>query len=163
MFKGQLDELLAQRPSLLQRDAVHQHLPAVACAPKPEQNWQDDEGLREAYLDRLWSFVERLAPAHNSLKAHVLHQRLWHDLRKGEPNKESFLRYIQLPRSGAYRNPEWIRTVRSRNEFVNARQSYPTGSARSATTAAGRGLPAALVRDRETATRATRASCRKTG
>ena len=36
-----------------------------------------------AYLDRLWAFVSTLEPVHNSLKAHVLYNRLVLDRSQG--------------------------------------------------------------------------------
>ncbi len=63
---------------------------------------------RQAYLDRLWSFVERLAPAHNSLKLHVLHHRLLLDRERGVYDNPRFLAYIALPRSAGYVNPKYI-------------------------------------------------------
>ena len=57
---------------------------------------------REAYLDRLWSFVSRLTPAFNSLKAHVLHHRLVHDRSAGKFDADRFMTYIKLPRSASY-------------------------------------------------------------
>ena len=70
---------------------------------------------------------QRLAPAHNSLKAHVLYHRLTHDLALGAPDRDRFMAYLRLPRRGSYANPEYIRRGRRGDAVVNTAQRYTTG------------------------------------
>ncbi len=78
------------------------------CVRTDDQDAQFDVETRQAYLERLWSFVERLAPAHNSLKLHVLNHRLLLDRERGAWDKPRFLAYVKLPRSAGYVNPKYI-------------------------------------------------------
>ena len=62
-----------------------------------------DLAAREAYLVELWAFVATLAPAANSLKAHVL----WHLLdtqrrRDAAPDRDLFAAYLALPRTAGF-------------------------------------------------------------
>src|SRR5207237_209853 len=70
--------------------------------PGADDDWRHDATLTRAYLDRLQNFVSRLAPAHNSLKAHVLYHRLAFDRAQGVHDKDLFLAYLQLPRRQPY-------------------------------------------------------------
>ena len=63
---------------------------------------------RRDYLERLWTFVERLAPTHNSLKVNVLYHRLILDRELGQYDKKRFMTYIQLPRAASYVNPRYL-------------------------------------------------------
>ena len=77
MLLTQLDECIRLKPDLLKQSAfVYAYLAKLR--PGVDTDWRHDAKAREAYLDRLWSFVSRLTPAFNSLKAHVLHHRLVH-------------------------------------------------------------------------------------
>ena len=42
---------------------------------------------REAYLEQAWAFVKDLEPVFNSLKAHILYQRLEHDRSVGRARR----------------------------------------------------------------------------
>ena len=62
-----------------------------------------DRDARETYVRELWSFVEGLPPASNSLKAHVL----WHLLdtirrRDAAPELSLVLAYLALPRHASF-------------------------------------------------------------
>src|SRR5690606_38786494 len=74
----------------------------VRLQPGADADWQQDLREKEKYLDRLWAFVERLAPVHNSLKAHVLYHRLAYDRTVGVYDKSRFLAYLALPRNADY-------------------------------------------------------------
>ena len=93
----QLDQCLALRPKLLQDQRfVDAYLTRLQ--PNADEQWLTDPQNRRAHLQRLWTFAQRLSPAFNSLKAHVLFHWLRHDLTLGAPDKERFLAYIRLPR-----------------------------------------------------------------
>jgi hypothetical protein len=101
LLLAQLDECLRLKPDLLnEQNFVHTYLSKLQ--PHADADWQNDSREKEAYLNRLWAFVQRLAPAHNSLKAHVLYQRLAFDRTQGVYDQQRFLAYISLPRNVVY-------------------------------------------------------------
>ena len=79
----------------------------------PDVQWREHPVAREAYLERLWSFVQRLAPVHNGLKAHVLQHRLQHDLALGRLDKPRFMSWLRLPRSSNWCNPKYVQGYRN--------------------------------------------------
>ncbi|MBI5725700.1 MAG: hypothetical protein HZA50_17205 [Planctomycetes bacterium] len=107
MTQGQLDELLKKKGDLIkQTNFVFAYLTKLQ--PNPDVDWRHDAKERQAYLDRLWEFVSRLAPAHNSIKAHVLYHRLAHDRAAGVYDKDRFGEYLKLPRGGSYVNLKYL-------------------------------------------------------
>src|SRR5262249_19245421 len=70
--------------------------------PGADEDWHHDPALTKAYLERLQAFVNRLAPVHNALKAHVLYHRLVFDQLQGVYDKPRFLAYLALPRQQPY-------------------------------------------------------------
>ncbi len=107
LLLAQLDEAVKLQPDLLnQLEFVKVYLSRLR--PTDDQDAQFDVETRQAYLERLWSFVERLAPAHNSLKLHVLSHRLLLDRERGVWDKPRFLEYIKLPRTAGYVNPKYL-------------------------------------------------------
>ncbi|MCA9091386.1 MAG: hypothetical protein KDA90_22445, partial [Planctomycetaceae bacterium] len=90
MLQSQLDELLKRNPGLLnQQQFVRTYLRKLQ--PGPDVNWRHDPQLTADYLDRLTAFADRLAPVHNSLKAHILYHRLVLDRSQGTYDKQRFL------------------------------------------------------------------------
>ena len=70
------------RPDLLnQENFVNTYL--VKLQPNPDIDYAHDLKARQEHLDRLWTFAARLAPVHNSLKAHILYNRLMLDRQQG--------------------------------------------------------------------------------
>jgi hypothetical protein len=98
---AQLEELLRLRPELLNHMALVQTW-INKLHPGADADWRHDPALARAYLDRLQAFVSRLEPVHNSLKAHVLYNRLLFDRTQGIHDKDRFLAYLQLPRRQPY-------------------------------------------------------------
>lgn len=97
----QLDELAAKRPELRNQLAfVNAYLPRLQ--PGPDEDWRHNAPLRDAYLRRLQTFTDSLAPVHKSLQAHVLYHRLQHDRQQGRRNKALLLRYLAIPRTTTY-------------------------------------------------------------
>ncbi len=128
LLRGQLEECVRLRPTLLNEPAfVEIYLRRLR--PDADVDWRYDSQARLAYLERLESFVQRLAPAHNSLKAHVLYHRLRYDLEVGRPDRARFLAYLRLPRTASYTNPT-VRGRRRSSELVDATHNFPTGFAR---------------------------------
>ncbi|MGD0092895.1 MAG: hypothetical protein ABSE73_23535, partial [Planctomycetota bacterium] len=112
LLLAQLDECLRLLPELLnQTNFVNIYL--LKLQPTPDVDVEHDTKERAAYLDRLWAFVQRLAPAHNSLKAHVLYSRLVFDRSQGLYDKDRFMEYLKLPRQTRYMKPEYLQ----RGEF----------------------------------------------
>ncbi|HYW79952.1 MAG TPA: hypothetical protein VE890_10275, partial [Thermoguttaceae bacterium] len=114
----QLEQCLALKPDLLnQTHFVNAYLTKLH--PGADVDWQHAPEEYEAYLDRLWEFVTRLAPAHNSLKAHVLYHRLMLDRSQGNYDRQRLMTYLQLPRTVSYINAEYMKLDASRRYPAN--------------------------------------------
>ncbi len=101
LLVSQLEELLKAKPDLLNnQNFVTTYLSKIQ--PTADEDWRHDPKRLEAYLDRLSKFANRLAPAHNSLKSHILYHRLVLDRMRGDLSKERFLEYLKLPRQVGY-------------------------------------------------------------
>lgn len=103
---SQLDALRAKRKEVL-RDADYVNLYVSKLRPGADTNPAADPEIRRSFLDRAWKFARDLDPAFNSLKAHLLYQRLLFDYAQGKPNGERFLEYIKLPRQVSYIREAW--------------------------------------------------------
>jgi hypothetical protein len=97
----QLEELIRLRPELLNHAVLVQTY-INKLHPGADSDWRHDPAMTRDYLDRLQAFVNRLAPVHNSLKAHVLYNRLAFDRTQGTHDKDRFLAYLKLPRRQPY-------------------------------------------------------------
>ncbi|HNX33654.1 MAG TPA: hypothetical protein PKM57_03440 [Kiritimatiellia bacterium] len=116
MTLSQLDALLKKLPGLRSQTAfVNAYLAKLV--PENEVDLETDAAAREAYYERVWSFVKTLDPVHNSLKANVLYNRLRHDQRKGVYDPERFMEYVKLPRDVYYLRPE-IRERLQRGDYL---------------------------------------------
>lgn len=106
LTKDQLDRLLEALPALRNdRKFVNEYL--VRLLPGPDENMASSIEVREAYLERAEAFVTTLGASFNSLKAHILFQRLVHDRALGKENEKRFLAYLSLPRNVSYIDPNW--------------------------------------------------------
>ena len=96
-------------------------------APSADVEIEYDAAEREAWLDRVWGYVQTLPPAFNSLKSRVLYLRLDHDRKKGIYDAERFKAYLQLPRQMHYINPRWLQDTTQRQPAadLNAEFSEP--------------------------------------
>ena len=120
----QLDECLRIRPALLNQEAfVAAYLARLA--PDDDLDWSHDAQAREAYIERLWAFVQKLAPVHNSLKAHVLSHWLHHDRALGRVDRGRFLTWLKLPRRASWVNPDYLRRHRN-EEVISGSDQEPT-------------------------------------
>ncbi|MBX3462200.1 MAG: hypothetical protein KF830_03440 [Planctomycetes bacterium] len=126
---AQLEECVRLRPALLQERAfVDAYLRRLQ--PGADADWRRDPAARAAHLARLWQFAQRLPPAHNSLKAHVLFHWLQHDLTQGAPDKDRFLAYIRLPRRSALAaEGHLLRHQQRPQEYVDGASPFATGLA----------------------------------
>ncbi len=107
MTLAQLDELVKAMPELAnQVNFIGAYLTKLQ--PTPDVDAQLNAKERLAWFDRVWAFVAKLQPAHNSLKAHVLFHRLEFDRTQGVYDKDRFMEYLKLPRPTAYMRPEYL-------------------------------------------------------
>jgi len=88
--------------------------------PGPDSDWDNDSKEKQAYLERLWDFVEPLVPAFNWIKAHVLYLRLELDRTLGVYDRKRFLRFLEIPRNASYVNPKWLDRCRKDAELRDA-------------------------------------------
>jgi hypothetical protein len=107
LLPAQLDALVKAIPALATNAAfVDARLRKLA--PSPDVDPAFDPAAREAWLDRLWAYAKSLPPAFNTLKSHIIYQRLDHDRGKGIYDADRFLEYLKLPRALPYVNPRWL-------------------------------------------------------
>lgn len=109
---------------------VHTRLRKLA--PSSDVEIEYDATEREAWLDRVWAYVQALPTSFNSLKSRVLYLRLDHDRKKGIYDLERFKQYLALPRHVPYANPRWLNesTQRQPAADLNADYSEPLMGAR---------------------------------
>ena len=120
---AQLEELVKARPALLnEENFVNAYLAKLL--PSDDVDARHDLKVRQAHLDRMWAFVSRLAPAHNSLKASVLYQRLEFDRSQGVWDADRFMAYIQLPRPSGYINAKYLAKPEFEHVQVDPNANY---------------------------------------
>lgn len=108
---AQLDELRGKRKDLLlNANYVHSYLAKLR--PGYDANPMANPETRKSYLERAWKFASRLGPSFNSLKAHLLYQRLVFDYSRGVHDANRFMTYVKLPRQVSYVHPDWARNER---------------------------------------------------
>ena len=123
LLTSQLEDLLKLKPDLLnQGNFVTAYLAKLQ--PGPDEDWRGEVASREAYLDRLWAFAQRLAPVHNSLKAHVLYHRLASDRAQGKRDRARFDAYLKLPRHLPYVAPKFLEQEDSRRFAADVNADY---------------------------------------
>lgn len=103
----QLEAIVKLKPELL-NETNYVNVYLTRLQPNPDVDWRRDPAAHKAYLERLQAFVERLAPVHNPLKAHVLYHRLDFDRSQGVYDASRFLAYLKLPRPAGYMKPEYL-------------------------------------------------------
>ncbi|MCX6927806.1 MAG: hypothetical protein NT154_32045 [Verrucomicrobia bacterium] len=113
---AQMDELL-RKDAGLRNQVAFRDTYLARLAPENEVDLQTDSAALEAYLERLWTFVQTLDPVHNSLKAHVLYHRLRYDQKHGVYSHDRFLEYVKLPRNVPYL-PDEIRQQLPRGDYM---------------------------------------------
>jgi len=111
LLPEQLDELLQTFPHWLGQQAfVHTRLRKMA--PSADVNLEYDDAEREAWLERVWTFAQKLPPSQNTVKARILYQRLDHDRKKGVYDRALFSEYLKLPRQLDYINYTYIKDTK---------------------------------------------------
>ncbi|KKM90713.1 hypothetical protein LCGC14_1235890, partial [marine sediment metagenome] len=127
LLRAQLDECLKLKGDLLTNtNFINAYLTKLQ--PAPDEDWLDDPKVRQAHLERMWDFVSKLAPAHNSIKAHVLYHRLVFDRSQGVYDKGRFMTYVKLPRSVNYINPKYAATYDNRRWRANLNANYQSAT-----------------------------------
>ena len=123
LLRDQLDQCLALKPSLRNETKfVNTYLSKLQ--PSSDVNLQFDRPAREAFLSRLWEFVETLDPSHNSLKAHVLYHQLTVEESQGKYNRERFLAYLKLPRAVDYVSRKYLEQPEHKRHRVNLEADF---------------------------------------
>ncbi len=120
-----------------QLDALEKEIPALAhqsafvmtritkLAPGADAHSQTDPAVREAWLERVGSYVRGLPAAFNSLKAHVLYARLQLDRTRGVYDRARFIEYLKLPRPAAYMNPRYLESVQADRFAADLNAAFP--------------------------------------
>ena len=106
LTKAQLEELLALKADVI-NSAAFVETYMTRLLPNADESMAASQSVREAYLTRAERFVATLPASFNSLKVHILYQRLSHDRVRGKENEKRFLDYLALPRNVSYLNPKW--------------------------------------------------------
>ena len=123
LLRSQLEACLRQKSTLLNQ-AGFMEAYVRKLWPNPDTDWRLDTAQRAAYLDRLWAFVARLDPVHNSLKAHVAYHRLVLDRARGIYDKEQFRQYVRLPRNVNYINRDFLKAGNRARHAANLKQEF---------------------------------------
>lgn len=119
----QLDMCARENPRLLDEASfVYAYLKKLA--PSDDVDIEHDAEAKEAYLNRLWKFVEPLAASFNSLKTHVLYQRLLHDQSRGTYDRQRFLAYLALPRRVPYAEKRFLRRAVDQGNVANVSADF---------------------------------------
>ncbi|QTA85345.1 hypothetical protein [Desulfonema magnum] len=134
LLKSQLDECLRLMPELTDNsEFITTYLSKLG--PSDDADIRYDPAEKKQWLDRLWTFVKKLAPAHNSLKAHILCQILEMNRKQGNYDHDLFMEYIRLPRNVHYVNPDYVRHQKHRHvkadlnaDFSSITQTPPVGT-----------------------------------
>lgn len=112
LVQDQLSDLARREPSLLLNESfVHANL--IRLQPGPESLWESDPAEKQAYLERLWRFVENLTPSFNALRHHVLYHQLDLDRSRGVFDRKRLEKFLQIPRSVSYIEPKYLEKCRN--------------------------------------------------
>ena len=83
LLLSQLDDCARRMPELMQNsNFIHAYLRKLS--PSNDVNWEDSLEQKLDYVNTLWSFVEKLSAAQNSLKAHVIYHKLLLEMKQGK-------------------------------------------------------------------------------
>ena len=138
---AQLEACIERKPTLLNdENLVKAYLAKLQ--PNGDVDIEASPNEQRQLLERQWKFVSRLAPSHNSLKAHVLYHRLVFDRKRGEYNKQRFMTYLRLPRKAGYVSRNLLETDEARRYVANLGQDFSQFTTRPSI-----GSDEALVRD----------------
>ncbi|MEW6709123.1 MAG: hypothetical protein AB1403_04805, partial [Candidatus Riflebacteria bacterium] len=103
---AQLDEVLVLMPELINNsNYVLTYLKKLR--PSEDENLDNDPEIKRRSLHEMWLFARKLAPAFNSLKAHLTFHLLDMDRKSGKYNRTLFLEYLKFPRRTSYANHKY--------------------------------------------------------
>ena len=106
LTKAQMDELLQLDAGLINNsNFINAYL--IKLAPSADTDTRFDLAERGKHLNRIRQFTERLAAAHNSLKANAIYNLLRFQQSQGQYDRVLFMDYLKLPRPVAYINPKY--------------------------------------------------------
>jgi hypothetical protein len=130
----QLQQLAKQRSTLLQSPAFVEAW-LVRLRPGADVDLERNVAVRLAWLEESWSFVKDLTPAFNSLKAHILYQRLLLDQKLGKADAVRLVEYLKLPRQVGYASERFLQDtqlfrypVDLNADFVRVTACHPVGN-----------------------------------
>ncbi len=110
LLMDQLQQLRKARPGLSNSTPFVETWLA-RLKPNADVDMERDTAVREAWLEATWNFVKDLSPSFNSLKAHLLYQRLVLDEKRGQQNEERFREYLKLPRQMGYVSEKYRQNI----------------------------------------------------
>lgn len=110
LLEAQLDALAKKVPDL-KRNANFVMAQVMKLQPGPDLDWEHEPDAKRDYLDRLWDYVQHLAPVFNSLKAHVLYHRLDFDRSTGHYDRATFIAFLALPKHSSYVKSKFLEAV----------------------------------------------------
>ena len=123
LLEAQLIELARLEPKVLgDEDYIRARI--LRLRPNDDVNWMFDPEEKQAYLERVWDFVQNLDPAWNSLKAHVVFHLLEVKRQRGVYDRALFLTYLQLPRHASYVEPRFLDRPQNRGRAANLGQDF---------------------------------------
>ena len=119
----QLDDCAKRRDSLLREQRfVDEYL--MRLVPNADTDIEADREEKRGYLARLRTFVDRLAPSFNSLKAHVLYAQLQFSREEGTYDRKTFMAYLRIPRNMPYVSRAYLARPENRKAQADLRQGY---------------------------------------
>ncbi|HHC24534.1 MAG TPA: hypothetical protein ENK58_03835, partial [Desulfobacterales bacterium] len=123
LLKSQLKKCLRLMPELMDNsEFIDAYISKLT--PGDDVDIRYDLSEKKAYLNRLWKFAKELAPAHNSLKVHILYQILDMNRAQGNYDHDLFMTYIRLPRNVQYINPGYVNTTSRRHVKANLNADF---------------------------------------
>lgn len=132
MTRTQLDRCRKLMPELADNPRfVHTYL--LRLAPRAGIDIRRDEKEKQAYLNRLWAFVQPLSPVHNSLKVHVLYHLLDFNRHQESYDPGLFEQYLKLPRQADYIRQDFLKKHRQavatlEKDFARQTRLAPVGA-----------------------------------
>jgi hypothetical protein len=127
LLHTQLDECLKLMPELIKNtNFINVYLSKLR--PGDDVDWRYEADEKLAFLERQWTFVKGLPPAQNSLKAHVLYQRLLFDRSRGIHDKARFSEYLKLPRNVPYINRDYANRPEHRHHRASLGANFQAHS-----------------------------------
>jgi len=126
MLRSQLEDCLRQKPDLINKTHfINAYIAKLAPSDDIDIDIEYDPDEKKAYLERLWAFAQKLAPARNSLKAHILYQILDANRHEDKYDDDLFMTYLRLPRNVAYIEPVYLKKYSMRpNEYANIKANF---------------------------------------